>query len=128
MGRGVALTSCLQIGRGSYQVASKVGSVYQVELPEEVLNFFKSLPMLGIDFGAALGPMECFGVGGFLQELSVALAMPVVIICGVIGLFVVKRLKKYLFELRYGTTPPLLQPGRRFAGALPSPRLRALVA
>ena len=52
MGRGVALTSCLQIGRGSYQVASKVGSVYQVELPsglKSMVNQFSRVFNLGID-------------------------------------------------------------------------------
>ena len=70
----------------SQVIATKIDSVYDVELPVEIktaLNFFESMISFGMDI--RVYPSECVGVGGHANVLRLAMIVPVALI-GVIML------------------------------------------
>ena len=69
-----------------FQITSKLDRVYQVPMPSTVVAFFKSLPFIDIDVDM-IGPLECYGVSGFENELFFALFMPVVLISVLLAFF-----------------------------------------
>lgn len=74
-----------------FQITSKLDKVYEVPMPSTVANFFKSLPFISIDVDL-IGPLECYGVSGFRNELAFALSMPLVISFFVLVTFMTLRM------------------------------------
>ena len=74
-----------------FQISSKMDKVYQVTMPSTIRDFFKSLPFVTLDIDF-IGPLECFGLGGFRDELQVALIMPLSVVFCVFSGFMVYRL------------------------------------
>ena len=69
-----------------YQIATKVGMLYLVDLPENVRSFLSAVE-LGISFNldAFATPLECLGVGGYVSNLQFWMMIPV-IACGCVVL------------------------------------------
>ncbi len=69
----------LKILVGFYMIASKVGSVYEVELPAQVKRLLATIS-LGVTFGfARVGtPLQCLGWHSYLNNLTFWMVAPVV--------------------------------------------------
>ena len=72
--------------------ATKVSSVYEVRLPEDVTRFleqFSVVVSLGIDFDAT--PLECLGLVGYIPKMISLIIMPIVLVLLLFLYTVVRR-------------------------------------
>lgn len=71
------LSSKLKHCVGFYQIATKIPSVYEVTLPEDVQGLL-SVVAVPLDLGLEwlISPLECTGLHGFLGRLSLWMALP----------------------------------------------------
>ena len=64
-----------------YQIATKVDSVYEVELPADVKQMLNSLSItfsFGISYAAT--PLECMGLNGYTYKLIAYMLMPPIVV------------------------------------------------
>ena len=73
----------LRIVWATYQVLSKVPSIYLLSLPSGVADSLARItPVInfGIDDFVSTSPLQCVGLGGFLDRLIFCITMPLVVI------------------------------------------------
>ena len=67
---------------GFYQIASKIGYVYEVRLTSDiqhVLNRISAVLTFGIDIGLESLPLRCFGLPGYSNSMLFWLMLPIVL-------------------------------------------------
>ena len=77
------LRTKLKILIGFYMIATKISSVYEVRLPEEVgllLDHMSIVITFGIDLGLAATPLECVGLAGYTTRMLFWIVMPLALI------------------------------------------------
>ena len=96
-----------------YQIATKVDSVYEVELPADVKQMLNSLSItfsFGISYAAT--PLECLDLHGYLSTLLFWMVLPVAFVLLImlisLGLMLCKR-KCTLTSLVELSLPPTLR-------------------
>ena len=92
-----------------YQIATKVDTVYEVEMPpavKQLLNSFSIAFSLGITYTAT--PLECLGVEGYLNTLLFYMILPIalVLVILVISLGVILGQRKCSFASLVETSLP----------------------
>ena len=86
--RALGLGTKLKILIGFYQIATKVGTVYEVQLPETVQRLLDRISLVitfGIEIGLEATPLECIGLAGHANKLLFWLLMPLVLALVLLG-------------------------------------------
>lgn len=78
-----------------YQVATRVGDVYEVTMPSAVLQLFSIFEVLNINVAGIGLPLQCFGLGTYQQQLATTMLAPLmfaaVIVLGFVSRSVCSR-------------------------------------
>lgn len=81
--RGLRLGNKIKITIGFYMIATEVGSVYEVELPEDVQQLLDQMTIVltfGIKLGIRVSPLACAGLGGYIAELLFWMVTPLAVV------------------------------------------------
>ena len=81
--RKLRLDNKLKILVGFYMIATQVGSVYEVRLPQDVQQLLSSMSVvvtLGIDLGLRTTPLACFGLPGYIPQLLFWMITPLFLV------------------------------------------------
>ena len=100
------LASKLKILVGFYMIATQVGSVYEVLLPQEVqvlLYRMSVIVTLGINLALRVTPLACVGLSGYVSELLFWLILPVILLMMILASAAVRD------HLKTHTERPLLR-------------------
>ena len=79
----VRLDNKLKVLIGFYMIASQVGSVYEVRLPQDVrllLHRMSLVASLGISLGLETTPLSCLGLSGYISQLMFWMITPLVLV------------------------------------------------
>ena len=111
--KGASIAVC-QVLIVFYQIATKVDSVYEVELPaavKQMLNSFSITFSFGISYTAT--PLECLGLHGYLSTLLFWMVLPavfvLVIVVFALGVLCCQRKKCTLRSLVELSMPSILR-------------------
>merc|ERR1740130_443836 len=78
-----------------YQVATRVGDVYEVKMPSAVLELLSIFEVLNINVAGIGLPLQCFGLGTYQQQLATTMLAPLmfaaVIVLGFVSRSVCSR-------------------------------------
>ena len=73
----------LKILVGFYMIATKISTVYEVRMPDEVARFLEGMSVavtLGLDLGLEATPLACVGLAGYTPEMRFWTHMPLVVV------------------------------------------------
>ena len=62
-----------------YQVATRIGDVYDVAMPPDVKALLNIFELININVGSIGLPLQCLGLGTYEQQLATTMMMPVII-------------------------------------------------
>ena len=85
--RKLLLGNKLKILIGFYMIATQVGSVYEVRLPEDVSQFLHAVSViveLGFSLAFQLAPLACVGLDGYTTKLTFWMIVPLYLVALVI--------------------------------------------
>jgi hypothetical protein len=75
---------------GFYQIATRIGDVYKVPMPEAVVQLLSFFEVLNLNIGGIGLPLQCLGIGTYVQQLAVTMFLPLVIAVAILFGFVLR--------------------------------------
>ena len=79
---------------GFYQVATRIASVYEVSMPQQVAALLSVFEVFNINIGGIGLPMQCLSLGTYQQQLLTTMLAPVVVAVVVLFGFVARSVCK----------------------------------
>ena len=76
---------------GFYQVATRVGDIYEVPMPSAINTLLRGLEVLNINFIGIGLPLQCLGLGTYEQQLAFTMILPLVLAVVTVLVAVVRR-------------------------------------